>query len=116
MISDIYSDTPEIPLDDSMMDLMSMVSKAGDAAMEELQQEIFESASNQASKAITKASKIGKESMTRLSLDDYVAIIRKQPGAVEVVDLRPIVVIVKFGDGSGVGINKTGLDLLAAKS
>ncbi len=38
--------------------------------------------------------------------------LRQQPGAVDVVDQRPLVMIVKFADSSGVGVNQKGLDLL----
>jgi len=48
----------------------------------------------------------------RRSLDDVVEVVLQQPGAVRVIDQCPAVVIVVFSDGSGVGVNQNGLDLL----
>jgi len=52
----------------------------------------------------------------KCSLDEVVQQLRQQPGAVEVIDQRPLVMIVKFADGSGVGVNKKGLDPLDFRS
>lgn len=46
------------------------------------------------------------------SLDHLVEVVQQQPGAVRVIDQRPVVMIVVFSDGSGVGVNQRGLDLL----
>ena len=48
----------------------------------------------------------------RLSLDEIVQLVAVQPGAAEITDERPHVVIVGFEDESGVGVNSEGLDLL----
>ena len=52
----------------------------------------------------------------KYSLEDLVHTLRKQPGAVAVIDERPIAMIVQFSDGSGVGVNHEGLDLLRTTS
>jgi len=52
----------------------------------------------------------------KCSLDDIVQLLYKQPGAIDLVDERPIVMIVTFADGSGVGVNREGLDLLQPKT
>jgi len=46
------------------------------------------------------------------SLDDVVQLLRKQSGAAEVIDERPLMMIVRFSDSSGVGVHREGLDLL----
>lgn len=48
----------------------------------------------------------------KYSLDDITQLLRKQPGAVDIVDQRPVMMIVTFSDGSGVGVSREGLDLL----
>jgi hypothetical protein len=48
----------------------------------------------------------------KLSLDQIVEFLSEQPGVTEVIDQRPIVMVVKFDDGSGIGVNQQGLDLL----
>jgi len=65
---------------------------------------------NQAERAIKVAYTKAQED--RLSLDEIVELIEKQPGAVDTVDNRPIVMMVRFEDGSGVGVSSKGLDLL----
>ena len=48
----------------------------------------------------------------KCSLDDVVQLLLKQSGADDVIDERPLTVIVTFNDGSGVGVTQDGLDLL----
>ena len=52
----------------------------------------------------------------KLSLDQIVEFLSDQPGVTEVIDQRPIVMIVKFDDGSGIGVNGKGLDLLQPRT
>ncbi len=49
---------------------------------------------------------------TTFCLDDAVDVMASQEGFTDLMDSRPMVVIVKFEDGSGIGVNATGLDLL----
>ena len=65
----------------------------------------------QASRAIAVA--MARVKAESLSLDDVVELLVSEPGAVHAVDERPAAVIVKFEDGSGVGVHSRGLDLLA---
>jgi len=65
---------------------------------------------NQAEQAIKLA--YAKTQEDRLSLDEIVKFVASQPGAVETTDNRPIVMIIRFDDGSGVGVSSEGLDLL----
>ena len=72
--------------------------------------------SSLAKNAIDYAMKWMTRQNRKYSLDDLVQTLRKQPGAVAVIDERPIAMIVKFSDGSGVGVNDEGLDLLQTTS
>jgi hypothetical protein len=47
-----------------------------------------------------------------LSLDEIVQLVAVQPGEAQIIEERPHVVMVGFEDGSGVGVNSEGLDLL----
>lgn len=48
----------------------------------------------------------------RPSLDGIVRIFADLPGAAKIIDERPQVVVIVFEDGSGVGVNSRGIDLL----
>ena len=65
-----------------------------------------------AENAIKHAKRWVSKQRGKWSLDDVVQQIRHQPGASKVIDQRPVSVIIKFTDGSGVGVNSKGLDLL----
>jgi len=85
-----------------------------DEAVKKLRSNLNESISNQlqAEDAIEHTMRWVSDQKGKCSLDDVVHQLLQQPGAVKVIDERPLVTIVSFADGSGVGANQNGLDLL----
>ena len=100
-----------VDLDEVAMEQLKNISEeSAHAGTQESVADCAAANGNNAARAIQVTMDRARDS--QMSLDEIVEFIAAQPGATGIHDMRPAVVVVKFDDGSGVGVNRNGLDLL----